>query len=150
MRWLPALLLLLPQQEGPTEAELAVRTLRPAPGLQVTLFAAEPQLRNPSNFTIDEKGGFYVVETHRRRTSVLDIRTRIDWLDEDLACRTVADRVAMHRRHLGTEADKLAVESEAIRRIEDRAGTGRADHAETFADGFNTIADGVAAGVLAR
>lgn len=137
-------------QEGPSEADLAVRTLRPAPGLQVALFAAEPQLRNPSSFTIDEKGGFYVVETHRRRTSVLDIRTKIDWLDEDLACRTVEDRVAMHRRHLGSEADKLAVESEVIRRIEDRAGAGRADHADTFAEGFNTLADGVAAGVLAR
>src|SRR6185503_15114913 len=88
------LLLLLPRQEGPSEAELAVRTLRPAEGLRVTLFAAEPQLVNPSSFTIDEKGRFYVVETHRRRTSVLDIRTRIDWLDEDLANRTVEDRVA--------------------------------------------------------
>src|SRR5262245_20003898 len=115
MRWLAAFLLLVPQRfdsglpalaqdrEGPSEADLAVRTLRPATGLQVTLFAAEPQLRNPSSFTIDEKGGFYVVETHRRRTSVLDIRTKIDWLDEDLACRTVQDRVAMHRRHLGSE-----------------------------------------------
>ena len=56
----------------------------------------------------------------------------------------------MHRRHLGTEADKLAVESEKIRLIEDRSGTGRADHAETFAEGFNTIADGVAAGVIVR
>src|SRR6185503_16536654 len=119
-------------------------------GLQATLFAAEPQLVNPSSFTIDEKGRFFVVETHRRRSSVLDIRTRIDWLDEDLACRTVEDRVAMHRRHLGAEADKLAVESEVIRRIEDRAGAGRADHAETFAEGFHTLADGVAAGVLAR
>src|SRR6516164_1006593 len=101
MRWPAALLLFLvppfestpsglaqDKHEGLSEAELAVRALRPAPGLQVTLFAAEPQLRNPSSFTIDEKGGFYVVETHRRRTSVLDIRTKIDWLDEDLACRT--------------------------------------------------------------
>jgi quinoprotein glucose dehydrogenase len=137
-------------QEGPSEAELAVRTLRPAAGLQVTLFAAEPQLQNPSALTIDEKGRFFVVETHRRRTSVLDIRSVIDWLDEDLACRSVEDRIAMLRRHLGSEADKLAVESEKIKLIEDRSGGGRADHVETFADGFNTIADGVAAGILAR
>src|SRR5947208_16698724 len=112
LRMLPLLLLLaLPArgQEEPGEAELAVRTLRPAAGLQVSLFAAEPQLQNPSSFTIDEKGRFYVVETHRRRTSVLDIRTKIDWLDEDLASRTVEDRIAMHRRHLGTDAEKLAV-----------------------------------------
>src|SRR5215510_7234911 len=116
MRWLSALFLLVPQ-EGPSEAELAVRNLRPAAGLQVTLFAAEPQLRNPTNFTIDEKGRFFVIETHRRRTSVLDIRMKMDMLDEDLACRTVEDRIAMLRRHLGSDADKLAVESEVIRRI---------------------------------
>jgi len=150
---LPLLLLLtLPAraQEGPAEAELAVRTLRPAAGLQVTLFAAEPQLQNPSSFTIDEKGRFFVVETHRRRTSVLDVRSVVGWLDEDLACRTVEDRLAMHRRHLGADVEKLAVESEKIKLIEDRSGGGRADHAETFADGFNSIADGVAAGILAR
>jgi quinoprotein glucose dehydrogenase len=144
------LCLLVLGQEGPSEAELAVRNLRPAPGLRVTLFAAEPQLQNPTSFTVDERGRFFVVETQRRRTSVLDIRSVIGWLDEDLACRSVEDRVAMHRRHLGAGADKLAVESERIRLIEDRSGGGRADHAETFADGFNTIADGVAAGVLAR
>lgn len=149
-RVLPLLVLLAAPQEGPSEAELALRKLRPAAGLQVSLFAAEPQLQNPSSFTIDEKGRFYVVETHRRRTSVLDIRTKIDWLDEDLASRTVEDRIAMHRRHLGTDADRLAVESEKIKLIEDRAGSGRADRAEVFADGFNTIADGVAAGVIAR
>jgi quinoprotein glucose dehydrogenase len=144
------LVLLLLGQEGPSEAELAVRNLRPAPGLQVTLFAAEPQLQNPSSFTIDEKGRFFVVETHRRRTSVLDIRSVIDWLDEDLACHSVEDRIAMYRRHLGAAADALAVESERIRLIEDRSGGGRADYAETFADGFNTMVDGVAAGVIAR
>jgi quinoprotein glucose dehydrogenase len=146
------LLLSLPlsAQEGPAEADLAVKKLRPAAGLQVTLFAAEPQLVNPTSFTIDEKGRFFVVETHRRRTSVFDIRMKTDWLDEDLASRSVEDRIAMHRRHLGTEADKLAVESERIRLIEDRAGAGRADRAETFAEGFNTIADGVAAGIVSR
>jgi quinoprotein glucose dehydrogenase len=152
-RFIPLLLLLAAparSQESLTEAELAVRKLRPAAGLQASLFAAEPQLVNPSSFTIDEQGRFFVVETHRRRTSVLDIRSKIDWLDEDLACRSVEDRIAMHRRHLGSEADKLAVESEKIKLIEDRSGSGRADHAETFAEGFNTIADGVAAGVIAR
>src|SRR4029078_1550489 len=128
---------------APAGAELAVPSARPPAGLQVTLFAAEPQLRNPSSFTIDEKGRFFVVETHRRRTSVLDVRRVIDWLDEDLACRTVEDRVAMHRRHLGAHAGKLGVESEIIKLLEDRSAGGRADHAEPFADGFNTIADGV-------
>ncbi len=137
-------------QEGPAEADLAVRKLRPAPGLKVSLFAAEPQLQNPVAFSQDEKGRWFVVETFRRRTSVLDIRTVIGWLDEDLASRSVEDRIAMHRRHLGTDADKLAVESERVRRVEDTDGDGRADRSTVFADGFNTLADGVAAGVVAR
>ena len=32
---------------------------------------------------------------------VTDIRGHMNWLDDDLACRTVADRVAMYRKYLG-------------------------------------------------
>src|SRR5438552_3486243 len=46
-------------------AELGVKKLQPAAGLKVELFAAEPLLRNPVSFSIDEKGRFFVVETHR-------------------------------------------------------------------------------------
>ncbi len=143
-------LALLGTQEGPTEAELSLKKLRPADGLKVGLFASEPGIANVSSFCIDAKGRFFVVETHRRRTSVIDIRTRIAWLDEDLACRTVEDRAAMLRRHLGTDVAKLAVESEKIKLVEDRDGDGRAERSETFAEGFNSILDGVAAGILAR
>jgi quinoprotein glucose dehydrogenase len=136
--------------QDPTDAELAVKKLRVAPGLKVTLFASEPQLVNPVCFDIDDRGRFFVVETHRLGTSVYDIRRYMSWLEDDLASRTVEDRVRMYRKQMGKDADKLAVESERIRLIEDRSGTGRADHAETFAEGFNTMADGLAAGILVR
>jgi quinoprotein glucose dehydrogenase len=140
-------LLLLAQEP---DAEQALKKLRVAPGLKATLFAAEPQLVNPVAFWIDPKGRHYVVETHRIASSVYDIRGYMGWLDDDLACRTVEDRSAMYRRRLGTDAAKLAVESERVRLLEDLDGDGRADRAGTFAEGFNSDVDGLAAGVVGR
>src|SRR5262245_12916031 len=137
-------------QEAPSEAELAVKKIKPAAGLRAELFAAEPQLVNPVSFSIDERGRFYVVETNRMGTSVLDMNGRKAWWEDDLASGTVEDRLALLRRRLGPQADRFSVESERIRLIEDRNGTGRADSAVTFAEGFNGMGDGVAAGILAR
>jgi len=76
------------------EARLAMRSFRVPPGLAVELFAAEPLLANPVAFCVDEKGVFYVAETFRHGAGVTDTRSHMNWLDADLACRTVADRVA--------------------------------------------------------
>ena len=137
------------QQAPSSEAEQALRRLRPPKGLQASLFAAEPDFVNPVAFTFDEKGRAYVVETHRLGNCTYDIRGHMAWVDDDLASRTVADREAMHRKYMGNQYEKLT-ESERIRFLEDRDGDGRVDHAVTFAEGFGTPATGLAAGVLAR
>jgi quinoprotein glucose dehydrogenase len=137
------------QQQPPSEAEQAVRRLRPPKGLQLSLFAAEPDFVNPVAFTFDEKGRAYVVETHRLGNCTYDIRGHMAWVDDDLACRTVADREAMHRKYMGAKYDKLT-SSERVRLLEDRDGDGRVDHAVTFAENFATPATGLAAGILAR
>src|SRR5436190_8268037 len=113
---------ILAAQDLPAEAEQSVKRLRVAPGLKVELFAAEPQAVNIVGFSIDDRMRFYVTETHRRHTSVYEVWDRADWQDGDLAARTVADRVAVYRKHLGADAAKLEVESERIRVLEDRAG----------------------------
>jgi len=149
--WL-ALLLASPataQQNPSGEADQAVQRLRPPKGLQASVFASEPDFVNPVSFCFDEKGRAYVVETHRLGNCTFDIRGLMSWVDEDLACRSVADREAMHRKHMGAKVDALT-SSERIRLLEDRDGDGRVDHAVTFAEGFNTPATGLAAGVLAR
>src|SRR4051812_37274341 len=51
-------------------AEAAIKRFRVAPGLKVDVFASEPLIANPVSFAFDERGRMYVVETHRRRTSV--------------------------------------------------------------------------------
>ena len=101
------------------EGEKAIRTFRVPAGLKVELFAAEPLLANPVAFCIDEKGRFYVAETFRHEAGVTDTRGHMNWLDDDLACRTVADRVAMYKKFLGKEFESYKVEHERVRRVVD-------------------------------
>src|ERR1051325_11792713 len=83
------------------QGELAIKRFQVAPGLKVDLWAAEPMLANPVAFNFDEKGRAYVCETFRLGAGVDDIRQIMDWLDEELPCRTVDDRLAEMKRHLG-------------------------------------------------
>src|SRR3954463_4170170 len=158
------------------EAANAARLFRVAPGMKVDLFAAEPMVQNIVSFTFDEQGRCYVVESHRRRTSAFDITFFPDWLESDLAFRTVEERANFLKGKLTAanqaEIDKLSkgkpgflpdlngdgardwhdleVESERIRLLADTNGDGHADFATTFAEGFDGITTGLAAGVLAR
>ncbi len=132
------------------QAKRAIRSFRVPSGLNVELFAAEPLLANPVAFCIDEKGIFYVAETFRLHAGVTDTREHMNWLDADLACRTVADRVAMYKKFLGKGFAAYNLQHDRVRRIVDRDGDGRADLATVFADGFNDPAAGIGAGVLAR
>ncbi len=133
------------------EASQAVKSIRLAPGLKVELFAAEPMLANPVAFCIDDKGRFYVAETFRLHSGVTDNRSHMNWLDADMAAKSVADRVAMYKKFLSPkEFQEYNVEHERVKLIEDRDGDGKADHATVFADGFKDAADGIGAGLLAR
>src|SRR5882724_6647516 len=105
------------------EGEMAIKLFQVAHGLRVDLWAAEPMLANPVAFNFDEKGRAYVCETFRLHSGVDDIRGIMDWLDEELACRTVDDRLAEMKRHLGDRMSNYVRSSERLRRIEDRAGS---------------------------
>ena len=128
----------------------AIRSFRVPSGLKVELFAAEPLLANPVAFCLDENGVAYVAETFRHSDGVTDTRNHMDWLDDDLASRSVADRVAMYKKYLGSKFESFQVQHERVRRVVDRDGDGRADSSTVFADGFNDPAAGIGAGVLAR
>ncbi len=132
------------------EAKRAIPSFRVPAGLNVDLFAAEPLLANPVAFCIDEKGVVYVAETFRLHAGVTDTRNHMNWLDDDLACRTVADRVTMYKKFLGNEFASYHRQHDRVRRIVDRDGDGHADQSTVFADGFNDPSSGIGAGVLAR
>lgn len=133
-----------------SEATQAINKFRVPAGLQLDLFAAEPHLANPVAFCLDERGRAYVVETFRLHAGVTDIRGHMNWLDDDLACRTVDDRVALYRKYLKEKFSTYGVEHDRIRLVEDTDGDGKSDKATVFADAFNAPAEGLAAGVLAR
>src|SRR5262245_15887760 len=130
------------------EGELAIKRFVAPPGLKVDLFAAEPDAANIVGFNFDENGRCYVCETFRLDQGALDIRGIKDWRDEDLACRTVDDRLKMMKRHLGEKIADYMKESERVKLLEDRDGDGKIDHSTVFADRFNTILDGLGASVL--
>src|SRR5215468_12178686 len=126
------------------EAELAIKRFQVAPGLKVDLWAAEPMLANPVAFNFDEHGRAYVCETFRLGAGVDDIRGIMPWLNEELASRTVDDRLAEMKRYLGDRFARYSEHSERIRLLEDRSGLGKADHATVFAEHFNDPLDGIA------
>ena len=133
------------------EAAQASKSFKVAPGTKLSLFAAEPMVANPVVFGFDERGRIYVCETFRHHAGVTDNRNHMNWLDADVASRSVADRVEMYRKFLGKDGfAAFNTEHERVRLIEDRDGDGTADHATVFADGFKDAADGIGAGVLAR
>jgi quinoprotein glucose dehydrogenase len=137
-------------QPASNEAEQAQKRIRVPQGMQLSLWAAEPLLANPVIFCIDQKNRIYVAETFRLHAGVTDIRGHQDWLNDDLACRTVEDRLAMMRRRLGKQFASYGIHHERIRLLEDTSGAGKADKSTVFADGFNRPQDGIAAGLLAR
>ena len=131
------------------EGLLALPRFKLPPGLTVSLWAAEPMLANPVAFNFDEKGRAFVAETYRYRSSVLDIRDYMWILEDELANRTQDDFRAMILRRFGPEGvAELRKETERVRLVEDRDGTGKADTSTLYADGFNSEIDGIASGVL--
>ena len=161
------------QAQVSEDAQSAMRRLRVAPGLKLEVFATEPLIQNITSVAFDHHGRAYVVETGRRRTSVFDIRNFRDWVEEDLALRTVPQRADYLRGMLATndafraaatkstrggfqdfnrdgrvDVRDLEVESERVRLVWDSDHDGVADQAITLADGFNSSVSGVAAGIL--
>ena len=120
-------------------------------GLKAEVFAAEPLLANPVAFCFDEQGRAYVAETFRLHRGVTDNRSHPPvWTDDDLAARTVADRIALYKKHLGRKFAEYGKHEDRVRVVYDSDGDGRADKASIFAAGFNRPEDGLGSGVLAH
>src|SRR5579859_1186570 len=129
--------------------ERAIAKMRPAPGLKVELWAAEPMLANPVALNFDNKGRCYLVETWRFEHGVIDMRGHQDWLADDLASKSVEDRISLVRRKMGPNARTFAKYPDVVRLLEDTKGEGKADKMSVFAE-FHELPDGIASGVVAR
>jgi quinoprotein glucose dehydrogenase len=139
-----------PIEPASDEWQAAVADITPAPGIVVDLFAAEPMLANPVCLWVDTDGSVLVAETFRHSAGVTDIRQHWDWLDDDLASRSVADRLAYIERFEQEAFADYSVEHDRLRLIRDTDGDGLADQATVFADGFRDPAAGIGSGVLAH
>ena len=130
------------------EAERALETLELFEGFRARLFAAEPRLANPVCLYVDRLGEVWVAETFRHFDGVTDMREHTEWLDEDLANRTVDERVGMLRRREGEGFARYGRASERVRWLADTDGDGRADVDAVFAEGFDAPSAGIGAGLL--
>src|SRR4029077_14480098 len=99
----------------------------------------QPLLPHPAATATDEKGRWYVAETFRLHAGVTDIRGHMDWLDEELASQTVAERDAYMTRHEGKRIADYYKQSDCVRLLVDSDGDGKADKATVFAEGFNHL-----------
>ena len=137
-----------------------------ADGLKMDLWAPGPLLRNAVALTFDNNGVAFVAETNRRKSSDIDIRAHRDWMVDELKLQSLEDTRALHLEKLATDRSDentwqedfnedgihdyrdLEVQSEYIRRVWDSDGDGRADKSDIYAEGFNDMLTGVAAGIL--
>jgi quinoprotein glucose dehydrogenase len=104
----------------------------------------------PTALAFGNDGTLFVSETPRFRKGVEDDRDNLFWYLDDLAAATTADRLALHRKwdHRRPIAE-FTERSEIVRRLDQRAPDGSYGRARLFADGFNDLLDGTAAGVFA-
>ncbi|HEB53085.1 MAG TPA: c-type cytochrome [bacterium] len=130
------------------EARQQIQSFQLAAGLTAELVAAEPDLCNGVAFAIDDHGNFYVGETFRVGDGVFDDRNFLQWLDEDLAATSVADRIRYYEKHLPDRLERLRAFTERIRMLADTDGDGAIDRVTVFAEGFRALEDGLVAGVL--
>lgn len=136
--------------EASPEAERTMETFELVDGIDVSLVAAEPHLANPVAFHVDVHGDVYVAETFRLHAGVTDIRSHMDWLEDELNTWTVADRAEMYERLEGDDYAKYGTEHDRVKLLRDTDGDGRVDTSFVFADGFNDPMAGIAAGVLSH
>ena len=137
------------QKGSPPTAEQTLARLQLAEGLRAELVAAEPLLRNPVCFWIDPAGKIYVCESDRQNRGVVDNRQYAYWVDDDLAARTVEDREALYKKHLGKSLEEFTKYDDRIRLLVDTDNDLKMDRSSVFVDGFNGLVQGAGAGVLA-
>ena len=95
--------------------EESARRLKPAAGLEATLWASEPMLSNPTNIDIDSRGRVWVTEGLNYRLT----------------------RGGNQRFHRIEEADRIKI-------LEDTDGDGKADKVTVFADRIFPVPMGIA------
>ena len=135
--------------------------------LEFHRWSGDLNVPDPVAVTTDEKGRIYVSATTRRKVADLDIRQHTDWIPDDVSLTSVEDKEAFLKRELAPgklrlprgdlkdhnkdgsiDWKDLTVHSERIYQLRDTDGDGTADKMTVFAEGFDSVVTGIAAGIL--
>jgi putative membrane-bound dehydrogenase-like protein len=140
--------------------------LKLADGITGELWASEKLLGDTVAIHVDDKGRIWAGITQRSNNSEFDIRGYSDWEHPSVAFRNVEDRRAFLKAELAPEKSAqnkripdrnkdgsndwrdLAVMKEKVIRLEDTAGSGKADFAQTVVEDFNTEVTDVIGGMF--
>lgn len=122
----------------------------PVPGkLSLSIWAATGWLKNPVALTFDRAGRCYVAQTQRREGGELQVRT-------DPARRVIPDHSFFHvedRFRWAGDGDvawgtQVGGKKEIITLLQDTKGSGKADKASPYYEGFNQNGNDILAGIL--
>lgn len=144
----------VPPPAQPQVAGQSDEAIQAIPGIQVPdawrveVYAAEPDVANGVALFVDVDQSVWVCESFRQENGIEDNRNHSEWLIDDLAAESVEDRLAYIKKHLGSDANSYTEQDDRIKVLRDTDGDGKADAAEVFASGFNSILAGTGAGVL--
>jgi quinoprotein glucose dehydrogenase len=151
----------------PALAMLGLASVLAAAEVKPVKWSGSLNVPDPVAVTVDETGAVYVAATTRRKVADLDIREHSRWIPEDVALTSPAEKEAFYKRVLapgvlrGPEGSlkdhngdgsvdwrDLTVHKERIYKLVDTDGDGLADRMTVFAEGFNPVGGGIAAGIL--
>lgn len=148
---------------------LQAQIVAPGKGSNLGLhkWSGDLNVPDPVAVTVDPQGRVYVSATTRRKAADLDIREHTMWIPEDVALTSVEEKRAFLKRELAPgklrlprgmlkdhngdgsiDWHDLTVPKESIYQLRDTDGDGTADRMTVFAEGFNDVVNGIAAGVL--
>lgn len=135
--------------------------------LRTTEWAENGMTQDPVALAFDHQGRLFVVETARRTTVDIDMRSHKSWLLDDLASddfdsmrdffrskmapeRSDVNKSWLQDRNKDGKHDfrDLTTVSERIRVLRDTNGDGKADQSTVYAENFSEEFTGVAAGVM--
>jgi putative membrane-bound dehydrogenase-like protein len=135
--------------------------------LELHKWSGKLNVPDPVAVTVDPQGRVYVTATTRRKVADLDIREHTMWIPDDVSLTSVEEKEAFLKRELapgklrqprGSLKDHnkdgsidwkdLTVHSERIYQLRDTDNNGTADQMTVFAEGFNSVVTGIAAGIL--
>lgn len=151
----------------PLLALLSLATFLPAAEVKPVKWSGAINVPDPVAVTVDEAGSVYATSTTRRKVADLDIREHTQWIADDQALTSPVEKEAFYKRVMapgamrgpqgslkdhngdgGVDWRDLVVHKERIYKLVDTDGDGVADKVTVFAEGFNPVGGGIAAGIL--